>query len=280
VDGREPGRTSHWEGDLLFGTRNSQIATLVERLTRYVMLVKVDGKDTETVAGFARGAGQGRRRPAVRPCRRGDRISCAAPASEVRVINGISAGFAVAASLGVSLTHRDHCHGITFVTAHSHDHGEPTGRHSRPTGTTLAIYMGMNRIGSIAAGLLLSPLCMRTEDARELRARAAEGVSLAQNSPKRARGPSMRTVLALLLAVGLSTSAMADSVRVGNRVIADDDPVGIVVEVLGKPDRIVEIENDLGAVVAERWEYFREGKTIAVVVANSKVISIREEQNR
>lgn len=39
----------HWEGDLLFGTRNSQIATLVERQTRYVMLVKVDGKDTETV---------------------------------------------------------------------------------------------------------------------------------------------------------------------------------------------------------------------------------------
>jgi len=39
----------HWEGDLLFGSRDSQIATLVERHTRYVMLVKVAGKDTETV---------------------------------------------------------------------------------------------------------------------------------------------------------------------------------------------------------------------------------------
>ena len=39
----------HWEGDLLFGNRNSQIATLVERHTRYVMLVKVAGTDTETV---------------------------------------------------------------------------------------------------------------------------------------------------------------------------------------------------------------------------------------
>jgi IS30 family transposase len=39
----------HWEGDLLFGSKNSQIATLVERQTRYVMLVKVDCKDTETV---------------------------------------------------------------------------------------------------------------------------------------------------------------------------------------------------------------------------------------
>src|SRR5512143_1412077 len=39
----------HWEGDLLFGSKNSQIATLVERQTCYVMLVKVAGKDTETV---------------------------------------------------------------------------------------------------------------------------------------------------------------------------------------------------------------------------------------
>jgi IS30 family transposase len=39
----------HWEGDLLIGSRNSQIATLVERQTRYVMLVKVASKDTETV---------------------------------------------------------------------------------------------------------------------------------------------------------------------------------------------------------------------------------------
>ena len=39
----------HWEGDLLFGSRNSQIATLVERHTRYCMLVKVSSKDTETV---------------------------------------------------------------------------------------------------------------------------------------------------------------------------------------------------------------------------------------
>ena len=39
----------HWEGDLLFGSKNSQIATLVERQTRYVMLVKVAGKDTATV---------------------------------------------------------------------------------------------------------------------------------------------------------------------------------------------------------------------------------------
>jgi len=39
----------HWEGDLLCGSNNSQIATLVERHTRLVMLVRVPSKDTETV---------------------------------------------------------------------------------------------------------------------------------------------------------------------------------------------------------------------------------------
>ena len=39
----------HWEGDLLAGSANTHIATLVERQSRYVLLVKVDGKDTTTV---------------------------------------------------------------------------------------------------------------------------------------------------------------------------------------------------------------------------------------
>jgi len=39
----------HWEGDLLRGTRNSHVATLVERHSRFCMLVKVPGKDTATV---------------------------------------------------------------------------------------------------------------------------------------------------------------------------------------------------------------------------------------
>jgi len=39
----------HWEGDLLCGSNNSQIATLVERHSRYCMLVRTDSKDTETV---------------------------------------------------------------------------------------------------------------------------------------------------------------------------------------------------------------------------------------
>jgi IS30 family transposase len=47
VEGRAvPG---HWEGDLLSGSANSYIVTLVERQTRYVMLAKVANKDTRSV---------------------------------------------------------------------------------------------------------------------------------------------------------------------------------------------------------------------------------------
>jgi transposase, IS30 family len=44
----------HWEGDLLFGTPTSCIATLVERATRYVMLVRTPSKDTKTVTAALR----------------------------------------------------------------------------------------------------------------------------------------------------------------------------------------------------------------------------------
>jgi IS30 family transposase len=39
----------HWEGDLLSGGKNSYIATLVERHSRFLMLIKVPGKDTAVV---------------------------------------------------------------------------------------------------------------------------------------------------------------------------------------------------------------------------------------
>jgi len=39
----------HWEGDLLSGSHNTHVAALVERSSRFVMLVRVGGKDTESV---------------------------------------------------------------------------------------------------------------------------------------------------------------------------------------------------------------------------------------
>jgi IS30 family transposase len=40
----------HWEGDLLAGAKNTHIATLVERQSRFVQLIKLSSKDAATVA--------------------------------------------------------------------------------------------------------------------------------------------------------------------------------------------------------------------------------------
>jgi IS30 family transposase len=39
----------HWEGDLIAGSQNTYIATLVERCSHFTILVKIEGKDTYTV---------------------------------------------------------------------------------------------------------------------------------------------------------------------------------------------------------------------------------------
>src|SRR5438445_12428772 len=44
----------HWEGDLLSGTNNSHMATLVERHSRFAMLIKLPGKDTASVVSALR----------------------------------------------------------------------------------------------------------------------------------------------------------------------------------------------------------------------------------
>ncbi len=46
IDRAVPG---HWEGDLISGSENSHIATLVERASRYTILAQINGKDTDSV---------------------------------------------------------------------------------------------------------------------------------------------------------------------------------------------------------------------------------------
>jgi len=50
AEARDRAVPGHWEGDLLCGGKSTQIATLVERHSRYVMLVKLKNKDSEQVA--------------------------------------------------------------------------------------------------------------------------------------------------------------------------------------------------------------------------------------
>ena len=49
VDVEDRSIPGHWEGDLITGSKNTHIATLVERRSRYTMLVRVAGKDATSV---------------------------------------------------------------------------------------------------------------------------------------------------------------------------------------------------------------------------------------
>ena len=81
---------------------------------------------------------------------------------ETGIVNGLTSGMAAATSLGVPLTHRDHCRGVAFVTAHGHDGDEPDWSALARSGLTLAIYMGMKRLDRIRAGLLAGGLSPTT----------------------------------------------------------------------------------------------------------------------
>jgi uroporphyrin-III C-methyltransferase len=78
---------------------------------------------------------------------------------EVEVINGITSGLAGLSSLGAPLTHRDHAHGVVFVTGHAKpgDTGTdwPLLAHTaQQAKLTLVIYMGVSSLHSIQSGLL------------------------------------------------------------------------------------------------------------------------------
>jgi uroporphyrin-III C-methyltransferase len=76
----------------------------------------------------------------------------------VDVIAGITSGMAAAAALGVPLTHREHAHGVIFVTGHARADGAlldwPSLGAAAAQGLTLVIYMGVSSIGDLTRGLL------------------------------------------------------------------------------------------------------------------------------
>lgn len=80
-------------------------------------------------------------------------IALAEAGIECSVIPGITAGVGVPASLGIPVTHREVARGVTFVTAHARDGGAPDWAALSRTGTTLVIYMGLQRINEITAAL-------------------------------------------------------------------------------------------------------------------------------
>ena len=79
---------------------------------------------------------------------------------DVTVINGITSGLAAITSLGVPLTHRDHAHGVVFVTGHAKPGDAGTdwtllASTAAQAKLTLVIYMGVTGSEQIQNELLL-----------------------------------------------------------------------------------------------------------------------------
>jgi uroporphyrin-III C-methyltransferase len=78
---------------------------------------------------------------------------------EVVVVNGITSGLAAVTSLGVPLTHREHAHGVVFITGHPHTGSRGTdwrllAATARDAKLTLVIYMGVSGAARIQEELL------------------------------------------------------------------------------------------------------------------------------
>ena len=89
----------------------------------------------------------------------------------------------------------------------------------------------------------------------------------------------MRFGPALLATLLLAASPMAGaaSVRFGNRIVTEGDGIGTVRQVAGNPDRIVTIENERGAAIGERWEYYRtDGTTVLITLRDGRVTKVEE----
>jgi uroporphyrin-III C-methyltransferase len=78
---------------------------------------------------------------------------------DVEVVNGITSGLAGMSSLGAPLTHREHAHGVVFVTGHAKPGDTGTdwaqlAATARQAKLTLVIYMGVSSLEHIGQGLL------------------------------------------------------------------------------------------------------------------------------
>jgi uroporphyrin-III C-methyltransferase len=69
------------------------------------------------------------------------------------VVNGITSGIGVPASLGIPVTHRDCARGVTLITGHTKNGAPPNWDALARSGTTLVIYMGMAHLAGICDAL-------------------------------------------------------------------------------------------------------------------------------
>jgi len=142
----------------------------------------------------------------------------------VTVINGITAGLAGLTSLGAPLTHREHAHGVVFVTGHAKPGDTGTdwaalARTARDAKLTLVIYMGVSGAATIEQELLSGGLSASTPVAiiqhaslpQQRHAVATLGTLHATLTQEELGSPSVIVVGDVVRGVALVTQETADT---------------------------------------------------------------------
>ena len=142
----------------------------------------------------------------------------------VTVINGITAGLAGLTSLGAPLTHREHAHGVVFVTGHAKPGDTGTdwaalARTARDAKLTLVIYMGVSGAATIEQELLSGGLPASTPVAiiqhaslpQQRHAVATLGTLHATLTQEELGSPSVIVVGDVVRGVALATQETADT---------------------------------------------------------------------
>ena len=84
-----------------------------------------------------------------------------------------------------------------------------------------------------------------------------------------------RIIIAVVFAL-FASAAIADTIRIDNRIITTGMSLAEVIDRAGQPSRTVQLQNVYGAGVGERWEYYRKSKQYNVWVSGGKVIKVDE----
>ncbi len=89
----------------------------------------------------------------------------------------------------------------------------------------------------------------------------------------------MLKTITFCILLGLSGAAFADSIRIGTHIIATGDSAGHVIDLVGKPDRKSHAAKKKGETSGERWEYYRDHKTIVVTIRDGLVTTMSQHAN-
>ncbi len=115
------------------------------------------------------------------------------------VVPGITAGIAAAAGVGTSLTHRDHAHGVAFITGHGAEGREIDWQALATSGLTLVVYMAVARASELARSLLAGGMPAHTP---------VVAVERAASSAERRIAATVSTMGERFAAVGLESPAV------------------------------------------------------------------------